>query len=108
MYERQQNCHCLKQNIPENIIVKTYYGRVPACGVFCGGCPTYTRDKNPCLGAELNKDRCEKCKTFHLCCIDKGITHCYQCEIFPCAKFKSFTKRWLKYGQDFVLSLIHI
>ena len=92
----------LKRNIPENIIIKTYYGRVPACGVFCGGCPTYTRDKKPCLGAELNKEKCEKCKTFHLCCVDKGITHCYQCEVFPCAKFKSFTKRWLKYGQNFV------
>lgn len=32
----------------------------------------------------------------------KGITHCYQCKAFPCAKFKSFAKRWLKYGQDFV------
>ena len=92
----------LKRNIPENITVKTYYGRVPACGVFCGGCPIYTRDKKPCLGAELNKDRCEKCKTFHLCCVEKEITHCYQCEVFPCTKFKSFAKRWLKYGQDFI------
>ena len=31
--------------------MKIYNGRVPACGVFCGGCPTYTRQKNPCLGA---------------------------------------------------------
>lgn len=91
-----------KRNIPESIIIKTYYSRVPACGVFCGGCPTYTRDKNPCLGAEQNKERCERCKTFHLCCTEKGITHCYQCKAFPCAKFKSFAKRWLKYGQDFV------
>lgn len=35
--------------------MKLYKGRIPACGVFCGGCPTYTRKKNPCLGAELNK-----------------------------------------------------
>lgn len=81
---------------------KLYYGRIPACGVFCGGCPTYTRDNKPCLGAELNKARCEKCKTFHLCCKEKGIKHCYQCDTFPCNKFKSFAKRWLKYGQDFV------
>jgi putative acetyltransferase len=44
--------------------MKIYNGRVPACGVFCGGCPTYTRQKNPCLGAQLNSARCEKCKTF--------------------------------------------
>ncbi len=82
-------------------VIKPYYGRIPACGVFCGGCPTYTRDKRPCPGAELNKSRCEKCSTFHLCCVEKEITHCFQCSAFPCNKFKSFSKRWRKYGQDF-------
>lgn len=82
--------------------IKPYHGRVPACGVFCGGCPTYTREKKACLGADKNKARCEKCKTFHLCCVEKGISHCFQCSMFPCVKFKSFTKRWLKYGQDFI------
>lgn len=84
------------------IQIKPYNGRIPACGVFCGGCPTYMREKNPCKGAELNSSRCEKCKTFHLCCSEKGIVHCFQCDGFPCAKFKGFTKRWLKYGQDFI------
>ena len=82
--------------------VKPYNGRIPACGVFCGGCPTYTREKRPCKGAELNSSRCEKCKTFHLCCLEKEITHCFQCSSFPCTKFKGFTKRWLKYGQNFI------
>lgn len=81
---------------------KPYNGRVPACGVFCGGCPTYTRNIKPCLGADLNKARCEKCKTFQLCCVEKGITYCYQCDAFPCNKFKRFAKRWLKYGQNFI------
>ena len=26
-------------------MMKIYNGRVPARGVFCGGCPTYTRQK---------------------------------------------------------------
>ncbi|MBK5719869.1 DUF3795 domain-containing protein [Dysgonomonas sp. Marseille-P4677] len=82
--------------------LKRYIGRVPACGVFSGGCPIYTREKNPCPGAEINLQRCEKCKTFHLCCMDRGITHCHECDIFPCSKFKSFAKRWLKYGQNFI------
>ncbi len=82
--------------------IKPYSGRIPACGVFCGGCPTYTREKKACPGAEKNKARCEKCKTFHLCCVEKGITHCYECYLFPCTKFKSFAKRWLKYGQNFI------
>lgn len=83
-------------------VIKEYNGRIPACGVFCGGCPMYTRQKNPCPGAEINFKRCESCKTFHLCCKEKGITHCYQCNEFPCLKFKRFAKNWLKYGQDFI------
>lgn len=82
--------------------LERYNGRVPACGVFCGGCPMYVKVKNPCLGAERNSARCDNCKTFHLCCQSRNITHCYQCKTFPCAKFKGFAKRWLKYGQDFI------
>lgn len=83
-------------------IYKKYNGRIPACGVFCGGCPTYTRDKKPCPGADINISRCEKCKKFHLCCKDKGINHCFECDIFPCPNFKRFSKSWLKYGQNFI------
>ena len=43
--------------------MKSYNGRIPACGVFCGGCPIYTREKSSCKGAEQNGSRCEKCKT---------------------------------------------
>ena len=82
--------------------LKHYNGRIPACAVFCGGCPTYTREKNPCPGADINIKRCEKCTTFHLCCEEKGITHCHECSDFPCTRFKSFSKRWLKYGQNFI------
>lgn len=58
---------------------KSYHGRVPACGVFCGGCPTYTRERKPCPGADINIKRCEGCTTFHLCCKEKGIL--YNCSI---------------------------
>ncbi|OPY29517.1 MAG: hypothetical protein A4E28_00834 [Methanocella sp. PtaU1.Bin125] len=81
--------------------LKTYEGRVPACGCFCGGCPVYTRERKPCPGA-ARTDRCERCKTFHLCCKEKGIVHCHQCPEYPCKKFKAFAKRWLKYGQNFL------
>ncbi len=83
-------------------VLKYYQGRIPACGVFCGGCPVYTRPKKPCPGAEINFQRCENCKTFHLCCKERNITNCFQCKIFPCYKFKRFAKSWLKYGQDLI------
>ena len=88
--------------MPNKATIKKYTGRIPACGCFCGGCPTYTRDKNACPGAEKNFERCEKCTKFHLCCKEKKITHCYECEEFPCKKMKNFSKTWLKYGQDFI------
>lgn len=84
--------------------LKYYWGRVPACGVFCGGCPVYVRAKKPCPGAEINTQRCEKCKTFHLCCKERNIANCFQCNIFPCHKFKRFAKSWLKYGQDLIMN----
>lgn len=86
----------------QKLEMKEYRGRVPACGCFCGGCPNYNRHKNTCPGAEINIAKCEKCKTFHLCCMDKGITHCYQCDEYPCKKFKAFSKRWEKYGQRLI------
>ena len=82
--------------------IKYYNGRVPACGVFCGGCPVYTREKKACPGAEINSARCENCKSFHLCCESRNITHCFECKTFPCAKFKRFTKSWEKYGQNLI------
>ncbi|WP_424358262.1 DUF3795 domain-containing protein [Methanocella sp. MCL-LM] len=81
--------------------LKHYDGVIPSCGVFCGGCPVYVRDRKPCPGASL-ADRCGRCKTFHLCCAERGITHCYQCETLPCRKFKDFAKRWEKYGQKLI------
>jgi len=82
--------------------LKYYKGRIPACGVYCGGCPNFQRERRPCPGAEINFSRCDKCKTFHLCCKERGITHCYECGEFPCKKFKSFAKNWQKYGQNFI------
>jgi hypothetical protein len=82
--------------------IKHYSGRIPACGVFCGGCPAYLKEKKPCPGAEINSARCESCTKFHLCCKEKNITHCYECSEFLYKKLKAFAKNWLKYGQDFI------
>jgi len=60
------------------------------------------REKKPCPGADKNLRRCEGCKTFHLCCMEKGIHYCYECTDFPCKRFRAFAKRWQKYGQNFI------
>ena len=62
------------------------------------------RDKNRCEGAVIGcKNR--KCKSIYVCCVEKKeLEFCYQCEIFPCSKFRKFADRWLKHGQDLILN----
>ena len=72
--------------------IKPYNGRIPACGVFCGGCPIYTS----CL--LYTSDAADERSS----CFGKKITHCFQCSNFPCTRFKGFAKRWQKHGQDFI------
>jgi len=82
-------------------MLKPYCGSVPACGAFCGGCPNYVRQRKPCPGAAFS-ERCQTCKSFHLCCQSRGIRHCHECSAFPCRRLRDFAERWKKYGQDFI------
>ena len=84
--------------------MKEYNGFIPPCGIYCGKCPNYLRDKNPCLGAEIHcKNR--KCKGIFICCKEKkGHNFCYECKIFPCNRFKKFAESWIKLGQDLIIN----
>ena len=86
--------------------MKDYSGFVPPCGVFCGGCRVYLRDKKPCPGAEI-RCREKKCKSFYVCCIEKkGLKHCGECRYFPCGKLKKLNERAIQnYGQDLIENL---
>lgn len=85
--------------------LKNYNGFIPPCGVFCGNCPNYIRDKNTCLGAEIHCKK-RKCKGIYVCCIEKkGLEYCYECKIFPCTRLKKFAESWKKYGQDLIKNL---
>jgi hypothetical protein len=83
-------------------VLKEYNGTVPPCGVFCGGCPTYLKEKKSCPGAGISQ-RCESrsCRYF-FCCTEKGVAFCHQCDRYPCRRFKVFARNWKKYGQDFL------
>ena len=82
--------------------MKKYNDFVPPCGAFCGGCPYYLRDKNPCKGAEIRcKER--KCKGIYVCCIEKKeLDFCFQCKTFPCSRLKKFSNLWKNTGQDLI------
>jgi len=84
--------------------LQEYNGSIPPCGVFCGGCPNYLRQRNPCPGAQASGRCASKACRFYTCSLQKGVQHCYQCDEYPCARFKRFARNWVKYGQDFLVN----
>ena len=79
--------------------MKEYYGFLPPCGMFCGKCKWFAREKKPCRGAEAY------CKTrpcsFIKCTEKRGIKYCIDCKIYPCSKMKKHIERVKRvYGQD--------
>ena len=82
--------------------MQPYADFIPPCGIFCGACPLFLRAKQPCPGAAIHC-RERKCKGIYVCCIEqRGHRFCYECERFPCSRFKQFAASWQQYGQDLI------
>lgn len=72
------------------------------CGVNCEICSAYLRSNNPCSGCLTDDDskplHCLNCAK-KKCVKEKGISHCYKCEEFPCSKILVMDKKYRdKYG----------
>jgi hypothetical protein len=87
---------------------------IAPCGINCGTCIGYLRDKNKCYGCLPPAEN--KPKTRLLCRI-KNCEHlaktsskfCYDCEIFPCNRMKHLDKRYQsKYHTSLIQNLITI
>ena len=88
---------------------------IAPCGMNCGICIGYLRDKNKCLGcremSEGKPNSCRKCTIMHckilkenkmLFCSDK-------CKKFPCPRLKNGDKRYrTKYGMSVLENLEQI
>lgn len=81
---------------------------VAPCGINCGVCIAYLREKNKCCGcmvSGMNKvAHCNKC-SLKLCDEhnkSKSV-YCYDCEKFPCLGMKRLDKR---YREKYNLSVI--
>ncbi len=84
---------------------------IAPCGMNCGLCLAYQRDKNKCAGCNyrnINKPdsyiRCtiKKCK--HLS--DSKSKYCFTCEKFPCRRIKNLDHRYrTKYGMSMIENL---
>jgi hypothetical protein len=86
-------------------------GLIAPCGMNCGLCRGYVRERNPCPGCggadEAKPAYCVTCKIKtceHIA--SRAGALCLQCEGFPCARLRQLDKRYrTKYGMSMVENL---
>lgn len=91
-----------------NKIVKN---QIAPCGMNCGVCKAYLREKNPCHGCNFagqNKPKTRLNCPLRICKKRKS-KFCYDCGEFPCERLKHLDKRYReKYGISEIENLINI
>lgn len=92
-----------------------YRDLIAACGMNCGLCIGYLREKKPCGGCfkidDVNKpNACRSCSIVNcerLARTDSGF--CYECGIYPCTRLKNLDKRYRsKYGMSMIENLEYL
>ena len=89
-------------------------GLIAPCGLNCGLCRSFVRNKNPCPGCRVgdsNKSNaCLTCVIKH--CGDLaagGHQFCFSCTKFPCTKLLHLDDRYqMKYGISVITNLARI
>jgi hypothetical protein len=87
---------------------------IAPCGINCGTCMAYLREKNKCLGCRIDFDSkrktCLQCKIKNCDMLDKtNSKFCYECDIFPCERIKHSDKRYrTKYKANLIQNLVSI
>ena len=64
------------------------YEKVAYCGIYCGDCKNFKQNYN-CQGCRFEPNMVNDCPT-RACAISKKLTHCGECEDFPCKLLKDF------------------
>jgi hypothetical protein len=87
---------------------------IAPCGMNCGICLGYLREKNKCQGCRMvylnqpvTRTRCriKNCQHFH----NGKSRFCFDCESFPCARLKNLDKRYrTKYSMSMIENLENI
>lgn len=85
---------------------------IAPCGMNCGVCMAYLREKNHCPSCNYPDDdksvsvlRCiiKNCETI------KKVKFCYKCEKYPCTRLKNLDKRYrTKYHMSMIENLENI
>lgn len=87
---------------------------IAPCGMNCGTCIAYLRDKNKCPGCRVYSP--DKAISIQRCIIPKCVhldktesKFCYECEKYPCKRVKQLDKRYrTKYNTSFIENLTMI
>lgn len=87
---------------------------IAPCGMNCGTCIAYLRDKNKCPGCRVYS--ADKAISIQRCIIPKCVhldktesKFCYECEKYPCKRLKQLDKRYRsKYNTSFIENLTMI
>ncbi|MCU4176582.1 DUF3795 domain-containing protein [Carboxylicivirga sp. N1Y90] len=89
-----------------------YQSLIAACGMNCGLCIGYLRDKNPSGGCfkkdDLNKPgSCRNCVIVNCKALAKTTSgFCYECGKYPCSRLKRLNTRYrTKYGMSMLDNL---
>jgi hypothetical protein len=87
---------------------------IAPCGMNCGYCMAYLRERNKCPGCRLfNKDNpvsIAKCKIKNCATFKRGkAKFCFVCKGFPCDRLKDLDKRYrTKYNMSMIENLMNI
>jgi len=87
---------------------------IAPCGMNCGTCIAYLREKNNCPGCRIYS--ADKAISVQRCIIIKCVNlemttskFCYECEKYPCNRLKQLDKRYrTKYKTSFIENLAMI
>ncbi len=90
------------------------YNLIAPCGMNCGICMAYLRERNKCPGCratDTNKAiTVIRCKILNCKVIQKGkAKFCFECADFPCDRLKHLDKRYrTKYSMSMIENLVNI
>jgi hypothetical protein len=83
---------------------------IAPCGMNCGLCLHFLREKNNCPGCSSGRkvnERCIKCAI--KLCKDRHGEYCFDCDKFPCERLKRLDKRYQeKYSMSEIENLKNI
>jgi hypothetical protein len=88
--------------------------QIAPCGMNCGTCIAYLREKNKCPGCRViseNKNKAvQRCIIARCIYLDKTKSKfCYECEKYPCKRMKQLDKRYrTKYNTSFIENMLII